>query len=455
MSITIKSSGYNYRTMLRFIVETTGPLAVGTGEKNVITDACVALDVNGLPYIPGTSIAGVLRHAMKSEDKNLWGFQERSEGHGSEIIVSEARVVNSKGQVMDGMCSTKELEDNVLKLYAALPIRQHVRINHQGTAENGAKFDNQIVPKGSRFCFEIEVLAKDKPADGFAQSIINCVNSDAFTLGSGTRNGYGQVEIVNAWHKELDLTQDNEREEYLNKSAALSDSAGWWGNKLEKESTSATSTAIYKLSLTPRDFFLFGSGMSSQEDDADMAPVMEKVIDWTTGVGTVIDKVMVIPATSVKGALRHRVAYHYNKMMGFTATKENVENYDINANVAVQQLFGYTDGKSQFKGKLVFSDVTLKDGWKTKILNHVSIDRFTGGAIDGALFSELAVYGTDTKPFEMRIILEGNVDDEAKKALKEALKDICKGMLPLGGGVNRGNGMFAGTLTINNEEETL
>ncbi len=450
MSISIKSSGYKHRTLLRFVIEATGPLAVGTGEKNVITDACVALDVNGLPYIPGTSVAGVLRHAMKSEDKNLWGFQERTEGHGSEIIVSEARVINSKGQVMDGMCSTKGLEDPVLKLYAALPIRQHVRISHKGTAEGGAKFDNQIVPKGSRFCFEIEVLAKDNPADGFAQSIIDCVNSDAFTLGSGTRNGYGQVKVVKAWHTELDLSQDNEREKYLSKSASLGDAANWWGVPGEAAGSSAAGTTVYKLNLKPRDFFLFGSGMSSLDEDADMTPVMEKVIDWTSDEGKVTDKVVVIPATSVKGALRHRTAYHYNKKHNFFATEESVVKYDINSNTAVQQLFGYTDGKSQVKGKLIFSDVTLKDGWKTKILNHVSIDRFTGGAIDGALFSELTV-SCDSE-FDLKIILDGTVDAEVEDALKAALEDVCNGMLPLGGGVNRGNGMFTGKLTINNEE---
>ena len=39
-----------------------------------------------------------------------------------------------------------------------------------------------------------------------------------------------------------------------------------------------------------------------------------------------------------------------------------------------------------------------------KILNHVSIDRFTGGAIDGALFSEKATYGKDTE-FTTEILL--------------------------------------------------
>jgi len=34
-----------------------------------------------------------------------------------------------------------------------------------------------------------------------------------------------------------------------------------------------------------------------------------------------------------------------------------------------------------------------------------------------------------------------------RKSLESALDDICHGLLPLGGGVNRGNGVFIGDLT--------
>ena len=37
------------------------------------------------------------------------------------------------------------------------------------------------------------------------------------------------------------------------------------------------------------------------------------------------------------------------------------------------------------------------------------------------------------------------------KAFETALTDLCKGYLPLGGGVNRGNGTFKGILKKNGE----
>ena len=47
---------------------------------------------------------------------------------------------------------------------------------------------------------------------------------------------------------------------------------------------------------------------------------------------------------------------------------------------------------------------------------------------------------------------ENNVDkNKALEAFETALTDLCKGYLPLGGGVNRGNGTFKGSLKKNGE----
>lgn len=55
---------FPYRILLRVVLEATTALAVGSGEKDITTDALVATDANGLPYLPGTTIAGVLRHTL-------------------------------------------------------------------------------------------------------------------------------------------------------------------------------------------------------------------------------------------------------------------------------------------------------------------------------------------------------------------------------------------------------
>lgn len=298
-----------------------------------------------------------------------------------------------------------------------------------------------------------------------------------FRIGSGTRRGFGEIEVKELRTAELNLK--NNLQSYLDKSSNLQESSTWTG---WKESTLDNNLQNgdwikYKLTLCPEDFFLFGSGFG--DDEADMTPMKAQKVVWEKGIGTLKDNLVLIPATSVKGALAHRVAYYYNKLKEVFADKLSKEDYEQHVgknNAAVKALFGSegerVDGKmkNQLRGNLIFSDIIEKP-LHDKILNHVSIDRFTGGAIDGALFSEKATYGKDTE-FTTEILLhekavkrliekEKSAKDNAEKeklnfekvqkAFECALEDICKSMLPLGGGVNRGNGCFTGILKRNNE----
>ena len=126
---------------------------------------------------------------------------------------------------------------------------------------------------------------------------------------------------------------------------------------------------------------------------------------------------------------------------------------------AVKAVFGSegekgSDGKMQNKqrGNVLMSDIIQEAAVSPKILNHVSIDRFTGGAIDGALFSEETLYAKGLS-FDLKLIVNNNAfeDKDVKTAFEDSLKDLCSGMLPLGGGVNRGNGCFEGTIKRNGE----
>ena len=82
---------------------------------------------------------------------------------------------------------------------------------------------------------------------------------------------------------------------------------------------------------------------------------------------------------------------------------------------------------------------------ETKILNHVAIDQFTGGALEGALFTE-KVNANQSQAVDIHIMVDTSAflteDPDIEKAFEKALEDLKKGWLPLGGGVNRGNGVF-------------
>lgn len=135
--MTKTKTRYTHRHIVRLTVEAATPLAVGTGKgSDILTDAPVAKDVNGLPYIPATSIAGVLRHAMgytedKTED-NPFGYISKSDdnddsGHGSDIIFTDAVMVGKDGKALDGIQDI-DWNDEFYRYFQDLPVRQHVRI---------------------------------------------------------------------------------------------------------------------------------------------------------------------------------------------------------------------------------------------------------------------------------------------------------------------------------------
>lgn len=480
---------YTHRYLARIVIEAETPLSIGSGEKDLVTDTLVATDSNGLPYIPATSIAGVVRSMMKSlgaynngvSDKDivgsLFGFQgsgkNRNKGKGSEIIFTEAKILDSHGHVMDGLCDMDTIaSDSLLCHYATLPVRQHVRITNKGTAADKGLFSGQVVFAGSRFCFEIEMVSDGQNFTLF-ESVLTRLRDVSFRLGGGTRDGFGKIRVVDMRTVELDLMNKEALNAYLAKSASL-DSVFWkeHGHRTEGLSTApeaSESIIHYRLELRPESFFQFGSGYS--DDEADMTPVKAKKVEWTETdsevTGTLTDNLVLIPATSLKGALAHRVAFHWNRLSSRYADDMKADAFEKitgSQNEAVRLLFGSEgDGHDMTRGNVIFSDIIQKKA-KDKIFNHLKIDRFTGGGIEGALFSEKAVYG-EGECYTTEILVDKksllnicakSADIEATSIIQtfeKAIDDLCQGMLPLGGGVNRGHGVFNGTLVIVNDNE--
>lgn len=465
---------YTHRFLARLIIEAKTPLAVGSGDKDITTDALVATDVNGLPYIPGTAIAGVIRHFIGEENaKRFFGFQNKAkqtESRGSEIVFSNAKILNSKSEVVEGL-QPNVFDDPLLKHYKSLPIRQHVKINTKGTAKDKGKFDNQICFAGTRFCFEIELVAKSKDSSDF-ETVLRAIKDKTFRIGGGTRKGFGEIKIVDLQTKDFDLNNGG-FDGYLEISSNLN-SECWNKDYQETVPISNSNWEEETVKIKAQDFFLFGSGIG--DEDVDITPVRGSRVVWTKEKGELKTDLVLIPATSIKGALAHRTAYHWNRLNKIfiggkyykTVADENI------VNPAVKVLFGYEenreeDGKQiaiQKRGNVIISDIIensiTKQNENTQV--HVSIDRFTGGAKSksGALFTEKNIFGEDMQPFEIRILkdttgiekaakevavtlptqLQDGFFDKVNAAFDAAINDLRKGLLPLGGGTSRGNGIF-------------
>lgn len=480
---------YTHRFLARVIIEAATPLAVGSGEKDIISDSLVATDVNGLPYIPGTTVAGVLRSmidvynesagddTVKVDVDKLFGYLDKEGGKGSDIMFSEAKILNYDGIPVDGLDYKAIMHDPLLRHYRELPVREHVRISDRGVAVKRGKFDGQVVFPGTRFCFEIEMVSDGKNEKSFLSVLRQLMNKD-FRIGSGSRKGFGAIRVDSMKVAALNLKESAHLRAYLDKPASL-DSDFWdtpaeYIEEIKIDTYRTGENVVYRLDLVPDSFFLFGSGFGDSE--ADMTPVKAEKVVWNSGKGVVREHLVLIPATSVKGALAHRVAFHWNRLnkvfSSASLTPEERENAVTSHNCAVKLLFGSEGDKSNSemtRGNVIFSDVILDTTSEDKLLNHLKVDRFTGGALEGALFSEKVTEGSDDS-FSLNMTLdkgglrkayrkldtaslpsdksEDEFLNDVIKAFESALADICSGKLPLGGGVNRGHGLFFGKIKV-------
>jgi len=406
------------RHIAHITIEAQTPLKVGSANSDFLQDSPIQRDWNGLPMILGTSIAGVLRKDFEGDDDDIFG-----KDNGSKVIFSNALLLDENQKVQEGLLLEKS---NFLQLFDNLPIREHTAITVKGVAKEHSKFDEEVVYKGTRFKFAIEMLENEKAFN----ELIELLESPSFRLGGGSTKGFGKFKVL-----EINTTTIETPKQLAEYSSSLN-SKLISSRRVDLLTTKSKTHTLYTLKIKPDDFFMFGSGFG--DDEADQTAVVEKVIDYKKkGLS---DNYILIPATSLKGALAHRTTYHYNL---------NSKLYigDDKAREVITELFGEaknfkkeTEGS---KGKLLFSDCFKLDRDESKIFDHVAIDRFTGGGIDGALFQEKTIAQSDE--WEIEILLENGVDEASVKAFEQSLDDVCRGMLPLGGATTKGHGVFTGT----------
>jgi len=439
--------------------------------------------------IQGTSLTGVLRHALEDDKKqengkwnSFFGYQapKGKEGLGSQVKISSAYLVLNNGKVAEGL-QLEENQKEFKKYFDDLPSRQHARITHKGVAKEHGLFDNEVVYKGCRFLFEIELKGNEEDEKLWIE-FLNQLKNPLFRIGQGTRNGYGKLSVYSCKTKVFDLKNKDDFNTYLDFDNSLNEDNACLEDCTNLKEEDDNNLLHYQLKLKPENFFMFGAGYGDNE--VDNIPITEDVISYDDNNSIQKpEKQTLIPASSIKGALRHRTAFHYNKLKDIKADEINKDNFDKIAkiytginNLAVSELFGAQESAEETKpydqhsvekqpigtrGKIIMNDILIpeKDEIRNdKIFNHVAIDRFTGGAMDGALFSEKVSYYKDkNKEITLDIFVEDtkSLSVNVIEAFEETLKDVCKGLLPLGGMTTKGHGIFTGKLFKDKEEVQL
>ncbi|MGB3916487.1 hypothetical protein J9253_12495 [Thiothrix litoralis] len=462
----------------RVTLETVTPLSIATGKANGVFDTSLVMDANGLPTIPGSSLTGVLRHLYQTEHDEpgsnaVFGYQNRQKSEDSQpsrLQVSWGCIQDSKGKAIQGLAlgsnRTKLESDLILKVALGLADapanRDRVRLNHKGAAADKGKFDRAVLPAGYRFTVEFS-LWSDTAHDAQWERVLELLNHPLFRLGGSTRAGLGKLSVIEVQELVSDLSQESGRKIFTAMKRDMDDRTGFKLRKLPTwQSDEKVVTAT--LSLKPNSYWRIGQGekpnlADSNGKTADLLPKLEQRISWNKQhQAEPATEKLLIPGSSVKGALSHRIAFHANRFSeqprwADDMTEDELKIYDKSEHCeAVKELFGFAnDEQREDKYKGQAGRVLIDDAYREfsntdlQMIMHNSIDRFSGSVRDHMLFSEEMVWGKGIE-LQLTIKKDDKISSVAKQALQQALADLYEGRLALGAGVSKGHGLFTGTI---------
>lgn len=463
--------------LARFTLEAKTALSIGSGGSDGVYDHPIVRDANGLPAIPGTSLAGVLRHLWVADHGStkadlLFGYQHRDDGAASRLEVAACALQDSHGRPVEGLLLGKRgrqrlgrLGDDIL-LSAAFAtrddplFRDRVRLSHRGTATKSGKFDRGLIAAGYRFNGELRLWSRTK-TDRDWPLLLALLCDPRLRLGGATRAGMGAVQLVSLHAESFDLRDTADAAVFRGLGRDIGDTEAL--SRVADPKSGGTRVNTFTITLTPRDFWRMGQGnvsVGSYKKSPDLLPKMEPVVTWANGRATIGARLALVPGSSVKGALAHRTAFHWNALNGIFVddmSPEQIQAWDKSEHCdGVRALFGYAKESETARGHghdvagrsghLLIDDTHIAVSQEdVQVMIHNSLDRFTGGVRNRMLFTEELIW---KRPIELKLMLLPEaeaVDSTAKRALARAILDLCQGRLALGAGTTKGHGSFAGT----------
>lgn len=466
----------------RITIELSSPFLVGAADNDGLHDSLFVTDANGLPTIPGDSLAGVLRHALAgagdpSTDercREVFGFQDRDQGSASALSVSWAQVHGGRDEPVPFRGAN--LDDEVLTFLASGLPRDHVRIGPDGAVDKRGKFDELLVPAGARFTFELSV---DRSRSSLSiRELIALLARPEVRLGGSSRRGLGKFTVVRARCARFDLRQRESFERYAALPVPLEAGDGGVLEALELGDSDPSAQWVRgEAHLDAADTWLVGGTIPSgrepkkngnkrgNQERWDRFPFTERKITWT-GEPTAsqrghVEKLdsasFVVPGSSIKGALRHRAAFHARRLrcewLPGAAPSEGADGLEHTAEEL--ELFGEVksdNSGSGRPGRVLVDDVRIApDAIPYATLQHVCLDRFTQGPRDGLLFDELTLYG-GSFIVDIEVRIDG-LSAAARRALALSIEDLCHQRLALGAG--RSHGRFSGKVCWSDKGQWL
>ncbi len=462
---------------------------IGSGQGNDLTDALVQRDAQGLPFIPGTAIAGSLRSTLTRLAPRLQADPcvILSEDKTDRQKTCNCEVCHLFGNVNPSDDDSIISEASKLLVFNARPsgerplpmIRDGVGIDRMtgAAARAGAvKFDMEILPAGVTFELRMELRdsnSKDKQllAAGLAEW-----EAGRLWLGGRVARGLGAFDLSDIQFKTWSLDEPKEVLAFLNEDRPwlkAQEKGNWLKEMLDSTDISPAGgmpegVARCWLSLTGTlqadGPLLTNDTTASGASGFDHAPLMAEWGNWQHPVLT---------GAGLRGVLRSHAerlartmaSIEYGNKEAFLlhcpACDPNARNDDNDkkqlplescdsllkkadyssdkeASVCLAcSLFGSTRNGS----RLIVEDAPYQPTLEHpkpifKMLDFLAIDRFTGSGADGLKFDALALW----KPaFSLQLFLD-NPEQWELGWLWLAIRDMIEGWLTVGFGSSKGFG---------------
>ena len=434
---------------------------------------------NGLkePTIPGRSIKGAVRAACDIARQTMEDAGHPATQDGG--VFSKASWVSLWGDDTD--YTGKSLLDRRLRSDDSLPIRQSALTFHAvsfpeykdsdsgesplprrhgvgidrttGAASDGALYEHEFLPRDTKFDIRITAEGRDDETMGRDQSegipgpassesvkkllefIVDVLTQHKVSLGGRTGSGQGSFTVGKPDLRTLAATTGKETGTSLTEALNSLIGAEATGSHTDLELGGWTLEEPARITIdwwSPTGIFVAEdekltkrrkeeAQKKNPEANGVTEPLRDPSVPWD-------EAQLLIPGTSIRGALRSRAsriartvlaAEAENKLTPFTS-------HDLHEQIAAEpNLVRYMFGSTEYRSAVTVHDCLSTERGKRIEVTHNAIDRWTGGVIDGGLFTEAVYLGTHWEPITIDIDLRQLLNNiEAEKGPEDDGKTV-------------------------------
>lgn len=421
------------KIVFRIPIIVESPIRIGSGLDDDITDLLVLKDEEGMPFIPATSLAGVLRQHIRkvctdAEADFLFGSritEQRDDFYGqSRINIQDTMLKNGGKQ--------------------SIRVRDSVAIDDiTGVGIHGAKYDYEVVESGVTGLVSMEITERaDDYQQGDVRRLANILAGffvTGFQVGSMTTKGYGQI-VCRDKNADLyyifDFSDKNQFENWKRyiTQGTLPNPDGKDGQNWHK---GTEFHFIQEDELCLDMYFDLKSSLLIRDYDNVSDGVQATQFQWQHNY--------IIPGTSLKGVFRHSAKHILQQ---YVNDKDKVTSL-------LNDLMGYSNKKMEEeekgkKSRLSIQEVHIaKSAVQAQKHTRNRIDRFTGETIQGALFTEEPIWGLKKRQAPIHIHLNVSQCTLADAGLLLIImKGLWLGDIAIGGGKAIGRGILCGRKAV-------